>query len=102
MPKAKSPRKKSPPKSPKKESLTIGQLTSQKKRLLMDCLMCLAFINFEWKEWEVSKNFFNHAYLVAMYLKEVQLANLCLCCQGMAVASQNLETLQKVADPSQH
>ena len=69
--KMKSPkRKKSPVKSPKKEHYSMGALTPQKKRLLMDCLLCLAFINFEWCEWDISKSFFNKAYLVSMYLKE--------------------------------
>jgi hypothetical protein len=35
------------------------------QRLMIDCLICLAFINFEWNEWELSNHAFGQAYKVS-------------------------------------
>lgn len=43
----------------------IERIKVKSKRVLYDVLVCLAFINFEWVEFELSKQLFNDAYKVS-------------------------------------
>ncbi len=58
-------------------------------RLQLDCLICLGYITFNMEEWEKSKDYFEKAYFVAKGIKEIVIAEQCLCNSG--IASGNLE-----------
>ena len=39
--------------------------TKYNKRIILDCLICLAFINFEWNEWQDALKYFQRAFQVS-------------------------------------
>jgi hypothetical protein len=50
----------------------------------LDCLLCLALITFDGKEWLKAKEYFNEAYFVAQICNENYIAEKCLCNAGIA------------------
>jgi hypothetical protein len=50
----------------------------------LDCLLCLAFIAFDRKEWEKARDYFNEGYFVARQCSENNIAEKCLCNVGIA------------------
>lgn len=59
----KSPGKKSIG-SPSRQSKVL-KVEPRNKRVELDLLIMLAFVNFEWQEWKISENYFNQGYKVS-------------------------------------
>lgn len=56
--------------SPSKKAQEGGspeKIKNKSKRVLLDILVCNAFINFEWQEWDVAKQQFEEAQKVSWY-----------------------------------
>ena len=62
--------------------------------MTLDCLICLSYIYFDWREWKDSKAHFQYAYDVSKKLGEQGLTDLCLCNQGVANANMAMDKSQ--------
>ena len=51
--------------SPKKTKTFTNKKPTKNKRVLLDCIVCLAFIQFEWNEWQLSHDYFISANKIA-------------------------------------
>lgn len=57
--------KKQGKKSKEKEAVQSDKYRVKSKRVMLDLLVCLAFVNFEWQEWEIAKKQFIDAHIVS-------------------------------------
>ena len=67
------------------------------QRLQLDCLLCLGYIAYERKQWDIAKDAFNTGYHAARKLDEVDIAQECLCNVGIAQGTED-QLFQKVAE----
>lgn len=65
-------------------------------RMQLECLLCMAYINFDKKDWQEAQHHFNEAYIVAKECKETHIAEQCLCNSGIASGHAIMEDKQKM------
>ena len=62
----------------------------------LECLLCMAYINFDKKDWQQAQYRFDEAYDVAKECKETHIAEQCLCNSGIASGHAIMEEKQKI------
>ena len=60
-------------------------------RMQLECLLCMAYISFDKKEWQDAQTYFNHAFAVAKECSESNIAEQCLCNSGIASGNAAME-----------
>ena len=65
-------------------------------RMQLECLLCMAYIGFDKKDWQRAQHFFDEAYKVAKDCKETHIAEQCLCNSGIASGNAMMEDRQKM------
>ena len=60
-------------------------------RMQLECLLCMAYISYDKKDWQDAQTYFNHAYNVAKECGESNIAEQCLCNSGIASGNAAME-----------
>ena len=62
----------------------------------LECLLCMAYIRFDKKDWQEAKQFFDLAYKVAKDCGEMHISEQCLCNSGIASGNALMQDKQKM------
>ncbi len=62
----------------------------------LECLLCMAYISFDKKNWQQAQHYFDEAYLVAKECAETHIAEQCLCNSGIASGNAIMQDKQKM------
>ena len=65
-------------------------------RMQLECLLCMAYISFDKKEWQEAQTYFDLAYTVAKECAETHIAEQCLCNSGIASGNAVMQDKQKM------
>jgi len=60
-------------------------------RMQLECLLCMAYISFDKRNWQQAQYFFDEAYSVAKECSESHIAEQCLCNSGIASGNAVME-----------
>ena len=62
----------------------------------LECLLCMAYISFDKKDWQEAQTYFDLAYTVAKECSETHIAEQCLCNSGIASGNAVMQDKQKM------
>mgnify|MGYP007118469576 FL=1 len=62
----------------------------------LECLLCMAYISFDKKDWQHAQHYFNEAFRVAKDCNESHIAEQCLCNSGIASGNAVMQEKQNM------
>jgi len=65
-------------------------------RMQLECLLCMAYISFDKKNWQQAQQYFDRAYKVAKECGESHIAEQCLCNSGISSGNAFMQDKQKM------
>ena len=62
----------------------------------LECLLCMAYISFDKKNWQQAQSYFDKGYKVAKECGESHISEQCLCNSGISSGNAVMEDKQKM------